>query len=77
MRRFTRIFGDTRLIVEDGPPVKGVIPKHGDTIYEEDASTVQVQHGREIKRLPPPRGMRLPPNWEFGGIDQDEFSTEL
>ncbi len=72
-RCFTRLWGGT-VLIDGACPVfdSKIVPEHGDTIYTEDASTLQVQ--RVGKKLVekfikyPPRGTTLPQNWEIGEL---------
>ena len=74
VRCFTRLFGGT-VLIESARPIfdSEIVPEYGDTIYTEDASTLQVQRVDEklVEKviIGPPRGITLPPNWETGEFD--------
>ena len=78
IRRFTRLFGGTIPINENGCPMfySNIVPEHGDEITTLPGSTLQVQrHGERLVEVfieGPARGITLPPNWSVREFNQEE-----
>ncbi len=67
-RVFTRLFGRPPVLIEDHEPnfISEAKPRLGDIIYRGDGGVSQIQACGEVILQQPPRGIRLPPDWELG-----------